>query len=653
MAASTSRPGSREAAPSGANSGAVIAGSGTPTPAASTAPREGDSWRDTVDSVVLAFVLAFLFRTFEAEAFVIPTGSMAPTLFGQHRDVTCRQCGFQYEVGLASDELNPKGELSAAYRMHSSYCPNCRFPNNVLTDEVFTGDRILVNKAAYDLRSPERWDPIVFKFPGEADVNYIKRLVGLPGEELKIEGGDIWVRPLGEQGAQFRIPRKKPEKQRAIQLPVYDDSRAPQALLAAGFPERWQPEQPAGWATDRAARSYRVDPAPLDSTGWQWLRYRHLLPTADDWSRVLAGQPLENPAAVKPQIITDMYAYNAHVLNLEAGRTGADLPELSPKDDGLQWVGDLTLHCSVEVLSAEGEWLMELVEGARRYRFRCDLKTGRAELFFLDETLSKTERQGGVEFDVGLNKPGTYAVSFANVDNRLCLWIDGELRQTVEFEPGSAKFPEPGLTGPLASDLSPAAVAGRGAKLRISQLRIERDIYYRYATPANPEEYRPMHNDPHWFRELLQNPDSLSQAYEHARSEHHRDLERERERLREGPAPAPRYPFQLRDLDDDAHDEFLVLGDNSPRSNDSRLWSQSPFVERRLLIGKAFWIYWPHGIPFLNGGRGFAVRTYPAETLPEAYDAAGNLVFSRKDAAVPRFSLPFYPQWDRWWKRIR
>ena len=47
--------------------------------------------RELVESLVVALFLAFLFKTFEAEAFVIPTGSMAPTLMGRHKDVECSQ----------------------------------------------------------------------------------------------------------------------------------------------------------------------------------------------------------------------------------------------------------------------------------------------------------------------------------------------------------------------------------------------------------------------------------------------------------------------------------------------------------------------------------------------------------------------------------
>src|SRR5687768_1385925 len=57
--------------------------------------------RETVESIVIAFVLAFLFRTFEAEAFVIPTGSMAPTLVGEHKDLVCSECGYPYGVSAS------------------------------------------------------------------------------------------------------------------------------------------------------------------------------------------------------------------------------------------------------------------------------------------------------------------------------------------------------------------------------------------------------------------------------------------------------------------------------------------------------------------------------------------------------------------------
>ncbi|MEM6363930.1 MAG: S26 family signal peptidase, partial [Planctomycetota bacterium] len=53
----------------------------------------GQAGRETVEAFVVAFILALLFRAFIAEAFVIPTGSMAPALMGAHKDLACQQCG--------------------------------------------------------------------------------------------------------------------------------------------------------------------------------------------------------------------------------------------------------------------------------------------------------------------------------------------------------------------------------------------------------------------------------------------------------------------------------------------------------------------------------------------------------------------------------
>ena len=43
--------------------------------------------------------------------------------------------------------------------------------------------------------SSKRWDVAVFKLPEEPEVRYIKRLVGMPNEVMRIEAGDLWVRP--------------------------------------------------------------------------------------------------------------------------------------------------------------------------------------------------------------------------------------------------------------------------------------------------------------------------------------------------------------------------------------------------------------------------------------------------------------------------
>lgn len=161
--------------------------------------------RETVESVAVAVVLAFLFRSFVAEAFVIPTGSMAPTLQGQHIDVECPECGYQYRA-------NASGEARDNRFVVESVCPNCRFHLELDREgnrnhRSFTGDRILVSKFAYELGDPQRWDVIVFKFPGNAKQNYIKRLIGLPNELIRIQHGDIHVaRRLFTMNAQDHEP---------------------------------------------------------------------------------------------------------------------------------------------------------------------------------------------------------------------------------------------------------------------------------------------------------------------------------------------------------------------------------------------------------------------------------------------------------------
>ena len=78
------------------------------------------------------------------------------------------------------------------------------------------GDRVLVHKWFYTLFDPKRFDVIVFKDPTDSSRNYIKRLVGLPGEEVWLADGDVFTRRADRPETGFMIRRKPLHVQRAL-----------------------------------------------------------------------------------------------------------------------------------------------------------------------------------------------------------------------------------------------------------------------------------------------------------------------------------------------------------------------------------------------------------------------------------------------------
>ncbi|SER98291.1 signal peptidase I [Salisediminibacterium halotolerans] len=56
---------------------------------------------------------------------------------------------------------------------------------------VNDGDRVIVNKISYEWEDPERFDMIIF--PVDHETDYIKRVVGLPGDEIKFENDELYV----------------------------------------------------------------------------------------------------------------------------------------------------------------------------------------------------------------------------------------------------------------------------------------------------------------------------------------------------------------------------------------------------------------------------------------------------------------------------
>ena len=111
--------------------------------------------RETVEAFVVAFILAFLFRAFLAEAFVIPTGSMAPTLMGAHKDLVCDQCGYVFQVGASRERSGSEASLVVVGGRLSELpvrqpVGSCERQQHT----TFTGDRILVSKFTYTLGIP-------------------------------------------------------------------------------------------------------------------------------------------------------------------------------------------------------------------------------------------------------------------------------------------------------------------------------------------------------------------------------------------------------------------------------------------------------------------------------------------------------------------
>ena len=266
---------------------------------------------DTTQTVLTALMLAFIFRSFMVEAFIIPTGSMAQSLLGAHATRTCPACGWEFDFAPTHDCL----------------CPNCHLRTPLPADWTTAkdGDRILVHKwpvAFHGLLGPRRWDVAVFRNPADPYETYIKRVVGLPGESVEIIDGDLFVN--GE------IARKTRAAQSVMWFIVFDQNHYPNASAPSASWPRWVPD---------------ADDAGGSEAGWSGFETRVLhYDGLDDVPRSIRFKPSD------ARYFQDVYAY---------GR--------GPSPASTPYVGDFRIVAEVMVGAGDGSLQWELTRNGRRF----------------------------------------------------------------------------------------------------------------------------------------------------------------------------------------------------------------------------------------------------------------------------------------------
>ncbi len=359
-----SPPGERPASPVAPS--AAGAPSARVRPARATAATDDKllPWlRENFEAVVVAFVMALVIRCFCVEVFKIPTGSMQPTLMGH----------------------------------------------------AVTGDRIMVNKFLLHFVDVSRYDVIVFRYPLDSSRNFVKRVVGIGPETLKLKDGDVYSRT--PDAIRFRLAKKPLEVQEAIWIPAYDSQFDQEHLLS-----HWTVSDDEAWRL--TGQDLRLDAARADG-GEVRLHYnRH---------------------------ISDYYRENV-------GEKG-----------GSHWVGDVKLSAVFSIESGTGGVLFHLYN--EPYAFTVRLSVGGGSVLGYDNLHAASETQRVPIKDVSLERNRLYKAAVMAFDGTLYVTLDDV--PVLRFD-----YVDEEDLATSASFEKRIAFGVKDAAVKVSQLSIHRDLYY-------------------------------------------------------------------------------------------------------------------------------------------------------------------------------
>ncbi|NLF30605.1 MAG: hypothetical protein GX591_06930 [Planctomycetes bacterium] len=558
---------------------------------------ELSSIRDTIQSIWVAIILAFVLRAFMVEAFEIPTGSMAPQLMGRHTLVTCPDCGYAFPRGLDSERKDRGPDPYAA-------CPNCGVWINRESHPARGGDRVLVFKLPRAMRDVQRWDVVVFKDVQENRENFIKRLVGLPGEVLRIVHGDVFVHRIADRNGDgirdradldaapidltdWKIARKPADTQAAMWQLLFDNDYQP----ANNSRVRQEPWEPLWARADGAADGW-----DLTVNHGRVFRYDGDAPRELHFAR---GQE---------RIFEATNSYNtpergSFVVNADICSDLRLETMIVPTETGaLRLTTSHFDHQFAAEFSFDG-----------RVRLLHRTMDGQGRPF---QSWEEAEVWGQTVVDGAFREGEPVTVALTHADWRATVWVNAAPVLVSRDDQYSPDIEDIAMMAAAeqaqAVPVPQVGITGLHGRFDLWHTRVFRDVFY-----TSPDLLLPRG---------AENADDPTLKY---------FLQNEQKQLAaqfSGRWPGwgtYANPITLRRFEQRPdYDEFFMLGDNSPQSADSRRWVQAaptlrlydvydePLYEygrplyrmgtvpRYQLIGKAFFVYWPAGsrvpLPGLN-----------------------------------------------------
>jgi len=402
----------------------------------------------TVALLATAAIWCFVSRRQVAHRVV--SESMAPHLYGPHSRFVCDDCRFAFACGVEGHDLTA-----------SPVCPNC---GHIISGQAMMatpGDVISVISWEVPLEHPQRWETVLFQHADDMHQLAVKRIVGLPGEQVAIDRGDLVV--------DGTCPARTLDQFCDTAILVYDDRYR---LKQQGQPPRWQ--------RTRTDSDWRIAPQTLlyesatpgsepgrpellaDSADVDWITYQHYDCSPDSRQRWSESS------------INDYLAYNQHLATRR------------------HYVTDLMLRCRVSI-SGEGWMACRIRHGKGVVVAKISPAAGRIALW---------TSTGPVEPEAKLTPPLTgglreVLVEMAVYDHQAVVALNGTTVIAARLDASAVR---------VKPASQPISISAHAATVGVEGTQILRDVYYLDPSGANPSWSLPRRLGPEEYFLLGDNP---------------------------------------------------------------------------------------------------------------------------------------------------